>query len=150
MARISASRRSGNKAKRDHRVPLSNIRPKTINTFLDAMPLPDAQKSILKSASTNVWKTAANNTWDGKKFATGLSPNEPVPHYDLRSAAMHILQHGVEKLSGTKAKIANKLEGRRNKNAEELPVDDEVAAPTNYKPLEYNPLDVFSDRRKLK
>ncbi len=110
-------------------VPIMDIRPKAINGFLESQPIPETQKNILKAAPTGVWKTAAKQSWGGKAFTTGLSPEEPIPHYDLSSAAMFILKHGVDKIAEMPKKIK---QAQSRQTAKAL----------------YNPLDMFSDRRK--
>jgi hypothetical protein len=115
-------------ARSNHIVPMSDIRPKAINAFLGSRPIPDVQRKILQDAPTGVWRTAANQTWGGQSFTTGLSPEKPVAHYHLGDAAMFILKHGADKV----AAMPQKIKDQRSK----------------YKSLKYDPLNVFSDRRR--
>lgn len=112
-------------ARKRHTVPMTDIRPQAINHFLDAHPIPELQRNILQGASNGVWRTAAKQTWGGQSFTTGLSPETPVPHYNLGSAAMFILKHGTDKVS----KMPGKIKESRVKKA---------TRPTT---------DIFSDRR---
>lgn len=109
--------------------PVMDFTPTIIGGFLDKQSIPDLQKDILKKAPTSVWKMAAKQTWGGQSFTTGLSPKEPIPHYHLGSAAMYILKHGSDKI----AEMPNKIKEARSRQTARKA---------------YNPLDLFSDRRK--
>lgn len=116
------------KARKNHIVPMTDIRPKAINNFLDSQKIPETQLGILKEATTGAWRTAARQSGEEASYTTGLSPEKPVPHYHLGKAAMFILKNGPEKVAEMPQKI-------RESQARQ------VAKAS------YNPLDIFSDRR---
>ena len=117
------------KARKNHIVPMTDIRPKAINAFLDSQKIPEMQLNILKDAPTGAWRTAAKQSGEEGSYTTGLSPEKAVPHYHLGKAAMFILKHGAEKVVEMPSKIK---EAQSRQTAKAL----------------YNPLDMFSDRRK--
>jgi hypothetical protein len=108
---------------------MTDIRPKAINSFLESQNIPETQLGILKSATTGVWQRAAKQSGPVASYTTGLSPKTPVPHYHLGSAAMYILKNGANKISEMPAKIKQTRAEKVAKAA-------------------YNPLNIFSDRRK--
>jgi hypothetical protein len=124
-----ARHEESNAARENHIVPIFDIRPNKINEFLDAQAIPDAQKNVLRGAQPGIWRTAANQSWNGFKATTALNKGELTPHYDLRSAAMFILKHGPDKIAEMPQKIKEQRAQKAAKDA-------------------YNPLNIFSDRRK--
>lgn len=112
-----------------HVYPESHLDYPHINEFLSSQTMPDNLRGVLDSATPGVWRTAGRMTWGGAKYTTPLSPNKPVKHYDMKSAAMFILKNGVDKVREMPQKIA------------------EARGQTNPPRKPYNPLDIFSDRR---
>jgi hypothetical protein len=129
-----------------HVLPMSHIRRPNINAFLDSTPIPETQKTILANAPTHVWKIAASQTTPAGEHPTAFSPNKAVPHYPMQNAAMFILKHGVDKITEMPTKIKEARQRQEDRDAEVI--DAQVIQPElDSKPLPYNPLSIFSDRR---
>jgi hypothetical protein len=118
-------------ARKNHILPVSDIRPPQINAFLDSQKLPEHIRGVLSAATPATWRIAGRMTTDGTKYTTPLSPKQPVAHYDMKTAAMFILKNGVDKVNEMPEKIKEDRERKAVRRA--------VAS--------YNPLDIFSDRR---
>ncbi len=118
-------------ARKNHILPISDIRPQQINAFLDSQNLPDHIRNILNTATPATWRNAGRMTSTGTKYTTPLSPKKPVAHYDMKTAAMFILKNGVDKVNEMPEKVKESRERKAVRRA--------VAS--------YNPLDIFSDRR---
>ena len=117
------------KAKKNHILPITDMRQKTIGAFLDSQKIPETQLNILKGASAGIWQRAARQTTPVGSYTTGLSPDTPVPHYHMGTVAMYLLKHGVDKVSEMNSKIKESRSKQIAKAA-------------------YDPLNIFRDRRQ--
>lgn len=105
-----------------HHLPMSRIRTKAINSFVDSARIPDAQKNMLKGISAGNWRKAASDSRAVVgHYVSGLYDDEKVPHYDMQQVAIHLLTKG----SGNSAA-------------------DQQSREAN----SYHPLDKFNDRRR--
>ena len=110
-----------------HHLPMSRIRTKAINSFVDSARIPDAQKDVLKGISAGNWRRAASDSGAVVgHHATGLYDDEQVPHYDMQQVAIHLLTKGSGNADADRQSRANTA----------------TRTPSNY-----NPLNNFSDRR---
>lgn len=116
-------------ARKNHILPASDLKPPQIRAFLDSQNLPEHIRGVLDTATPATWRIAARMTNTGPKYTTQLSPKTPVPHYDMKTAAMFILKNGVDKVNEMPQKIK---EDRARKTARRS----------------YDPLNIFSDRRQ--